>query len=309
MEERRLDISTLEWLELYKKNTVKRLTYDRLLISHKLLCTYPIAAFAVCEIKSPDIQRFLNGLVLDGYSMSTIKKEFNLITAYWKWAMSQGFVVTPVYLGASLPSESTLQTPTKAIQAYSHDDQEKLLGALMTLDKPQYGAAVLMMEEGLRVGETLALDWKDILWDRRALSIHRTLIRTSSEPITYIQDSAKSKTSKRTIPLSDRAVEVLQKLKVRNNHSSLIFARPDNIKMPYSYSSIEFHIRHLCKDLGIEYLGLHAFRHSFATNCYERGCDVKILSKLLGHADVAITYNTYIHLYGDALEEMRKVLG
>ena len=54
---------------------------------------------------------------------------------------------------------------------------------------------------------------------------------------------------------------------------------------------------------------MHAFRHTFATNCYERGCDVKILSKLLGHSDVAITYNIYIHLYGDALEEMRRVVG
>ncbi|MGI6168933.1 MAG: tyrosine-type recombinase/integrase [Christensenellales bacterium] len=49
---------------------------------------------------------------------------------------------------------------------------------------------------------------------------------------------------------------------------------------------------------------MHVFRHTFATNCYYRGCDVKIPSKLLGHADVNIPYNTYIHLFGDALEEM-----
>ena len=54
---------------------------------------------------------------------------------------------------------------------------------------------------------------------------------------------------------------------------------------------------------------MHVFRHTFATNCYYRGCDVKILSKLLGHSSVTVTYNTYIHLFGDALEEMRAVLG
>ena len=37
--------------------------------------------------------------------------------------------------------------------------------------------------------------------------------------------------------------------------------------------------------------------------------NVKILSIFLGHADVSVTYNVYIHLYGDALEEMRSVLG
>ena len=40
-----------------------------------------------------------------------------------------------------------------------------------------------------------------------------------------------------------------------------------------------------------------------------RGCNVKILSKLLGYADVTVTYNIYIHLFGDALEEMRSVIG
>ena len=45
------------------------------------------------------------------------------------------------------------------------------------------------------------------------------------------------------------------------------------------------------------------------TNCYYRGCNVKIMSKLLGHADVTVTYNIYIHLFGDALEEMRSVIG
>ena len=105
------------------------------------------------------------------------------------------------------------------------------------------------------------------------------------------------------------ALEVLKKLKERSKTDiGYIFAREDDDSLPYSYSSVEFHIRALCKDLGISYKGMHAFRHTFATNCYNRGCDVKILSKLLGHADVSITYNIYIHLYGDALDEMRKVL-
>lgn len=54
--------------------------------------------------------------------------------------------------------------------------------------------------------------------------------------------------------------------------------------------------------------GLHVLRHAFATNCYYRGRDIKILSKLLGRADVNITYNPCIHLSGDALDEMKAVI-
>ena len=309
MEQGRLDNCILEWLEDHKKNSVKVLSYDRLLTAYKLMRCYPVANYKVCDMTSKEIQRYLNTLVDDGYSMSTIKKQFNLITAYWKWAMSQGLVSNPLYLGVNLPSEEALHSPPKEIEAYSHSEQEKLLKRLTGLEKDQYGAAVLMLEAGLRVGEALALTWDDVLWNRRAIRIHRTLIRKSSEPITYVQDSPKSKKSKRIIPLSDTAMEVLTKLKDRKTGCRFIFCEDQHSKMPYSYSSVEFHIRHLCKDLVIPYRGLHAFRHTFATNCYERGCDVKILSKLLGHANVAITYNTYIHLYGDALEEMRKVIG
>lgn len=310
MEKRRLYVAIGEWLEETKKNSVKTLTYDRLIISYKLMLKYGISEFYVRDISSRDMQRYLNALVVDGYSMSTIKKQFNLLTAYWKWAMSQGLIETPVYLGVSLPSESSVSSPKAEIQVYSENEQAKLLRCLRTLKHDQYAAVILMLEAGLRIGEVLALDWNDILWSRRAVKVHRTLIRMSSETTTFVQESPKSKTSRRTVPLSNTALETLKQLQAKRGISDgLIFAKPDDPDMPYSYSSIEFHIRQLCKDLGISYRGLHAFRHTFATNCYERGCDVKILSKLLGHADVAITYNTYIHLYGDALEEMRKVIG
>ena len=78
--------------------------------------------------------------------------------------------------------------------------------------------------------------------------------------------------------------------------------------MPISYFAVKYAMKQACKKAGIRYRSVHMLRHTFATNCYNRGCDVKILSKLLGHADVGITYNFYIHLYGDALEEMRKII-
>jgi len=308
MEKRRLDICIGEWLNDFKRTSVKILTYDRLLISFKLMRDYPIAACPVDRLTSRDIQLYLNDLIKDNYSLSTIRKQYNLITGYWKWAMAQGLVSAPVYMSVNLPRSESFDEESKDILTYSHEEQDLMLSECLKSEKPQCFVAVLMLETGMRIGEALALTWDDILWNRRAIRIHSTLIRMSSKASTYVQESPKSKTSRRTIPLSDRAIEILQKLKLRKTFSKYVFAREKDPSMPYSYSSIEFHIRRLCKDLDIPYRGLHAFRHSFATNCYERGCDVKILSKLLGHADVAITYNIYIHLYGDSLEEMRKVL-
>jgi len=57
-----------------------------------------------------------------------------------------------------------------------------------------------------------------------------------------------------------------------------------------------------------KYRGEHVFRHTFATNCYYKSVNVKVLSKLLGHADVNVTYNIYVHLYGDGFDEMYSAL-
>lgn len=243
--------------------------------------------------------------------MSTIKKQFNLLTAYWKHGMAKGVIESPVYLNVKLPVQSVLQPVDDEVKTYSPGEQQRLIQKLITLSKPQYGAIVLMLEAGLRIGETLALKWEDVLWNRKAIYVRCTLVRLSTRAgAVYVQDSPKSKTSIRKVLLSNRAYEILEKLINRNlTKEGFVFARPDDSSLPYSYSSVEFHTRALCKDLGISYKGMHAFRHTFATNCYNRGCDVMILSKLLGHADVSITYNIYIHLYGDALEEMRSVVG
>ncbi len=51
----------------------------------------------------------------------------------------------------------------------------------------------------------------------------------------------------------------------------------------------------ICKRLDIKHYSFHALRHTFATRCIENGFDVKSLSELLGHADVNITLNRYVH--------------
>lgn len=311
MEKRRLYLAIEEWLNDYKKNSVKALTFDRLVTSFRLMDHYTIAETPVDEITSRTMQTYINSLVKDGYSISTIKKQFNLLTAYWKFAMAQGDVEKPVYLAVKMPSEETLARPSKCIETYSKLEQRRLRGIFETFEEPQYGAAFLMLETGMRIGEVLALRWEDILWERRAVRVNGTLVRLSTRPgVTYVQNSPKSRTSKRTIPLSSEAYRILERIYNRGrSYSKFVFPRADDPDQPYSYSSVEFHTKKACAEANVPYRGLHAFRHTFATNCYDRGCDVKILSKLLGHADVSITYNIYIHLYGDELEEMRKVIG
>ena len=61
-----------------------------------------------------------------------------------------------------------------------------------------------------------------------------------------------------------------------------------------------------CEAAGVEHRGLHALRHSFASNLYARGVEVKAISEMLGHSSVEVTYNRYIHFFdGDINDTLR----
>ena len=300
--------SMMNWMVKYKKNSVKQATYDRLLTSFNLMKNYKIAYVYLDVLCSDDVQEYLNRLVADSYSLATIKKQYNLLTNYLKYANVEGIVAKPICNSIKLPSQSMVKKPKKEIVAYNELEQMKLRRELKTHKFPGYDVALFMMETGARVGEAIAVCWGDIDWTRRSIRINKTFVRLGNRRKQFIQNSAKSFASNRTIPLSTDAIALLKYLfEKESDPSGYIFHNGDG--SPLSYEAMRYQISRACDEAKVPYYGQHVFRHTFATNCYSRGCDVKILSKLLGHSDVAVTYNTYIHLYGDALEEMRKVLG
>lgn len=297
-----------EWLVSYKKNSVKASTYDRLMVSLDLMDKYQISEIPIDVLDVFDLQSYVNQLVDDGYALTTIKKQMHLIGGWVSHANLMGFISRPIHKGVKLPSESSVKKHKKEVIAYTHEEQDTLKRVLYRGDSMAWYAAIIMMETGMRVGEVLALCWSDIDWRRKAVKISKTVVRLGDSRRCYVQKGAKSYTSNRTIPLSTEAFDLLTFLKETNSAlSDYIFhnKRGDFL----SYETLRWWVRKACEEAGVPYYGQHVFRHTFATNCYEKGCDVKVLSKFLGHSDVTITYNVYIHLFGDALEEMRLIVG
>lgn len=296
-----------EWMVNYKKDSVKTLTYDRMRTSHDMMLRYRIASIRPEKLTTLDIQQYIRALVDRGYSMSTVKKQYALLVAYLKFALSQGIIQRPIYLDVKLPAKSIVKKQPREVETYSEEEQKALMAIFSKLNDIAYGAAILMMEAGLRVGEVLALKWEDVLWKRRAIRIRKTMILTLDREW-LVQPEPKSESSNRIVPLSDTAYKTLEALEWKRPERSFIFYDQRRLDYPLTYEQLRFRLKKACKQARVEYRGDHIFRHTFASNCYHKGCDVKILSKLLGHADVGITYNVYIHLFEDSLEEMRTVI-
>lgn len=295
------------WMVMYKEKSVKPSTYDRMLTSLKLMERYDISGIDVRDLRASDIQDYINKLVDDRYALSTIKKQYHLIGAFVEYANLTDLITKPIHKGVRLPSESVVKKSKKEVVFYNADEQKALKRVLYRNDSPAYNAVLVMLETGIRVGEALALCWSDIDWRRRAVRISKTVVRIADQKRSYVQQSAKSYTSNRTIPLSKDAFDLLKRMRdVDEVQSDFIFH--DDKGKRLSYEALRWWTTKACDEAGVGYYGQHVFRHTFASNCYQRGCDVKKLSKLLGHSDVTITYNVYIHLFGDELEELRSVL-
>ena len=291
------------WMDVFKKNSVKQASYERLCISRKALEGYDIASMRIGEISFFDIQKYVNSLVDAGYSLSGIKKQTLIVTAPLKQAAAMRLISADPCVGVRMPAETKVRKKNRPILAYTKQEQERLYKEIA--DKSAsvgYLAVGFMIETGIRSGELLALRWSDIELDRCRMHIHATIINPTYNTASY-QDSPKSKSSNRIIPLTPRAADILRRLLPKRT-TEWVFEDEGR----YTYRKLVYQTKKLCRTVKIPYYGEHVFRHTFATNCYYKGIDVKILSKLMGHSSVQVTYNTYINLYGDGFDTMYAAL-
>lgn len=293
------------WLELFKKNSIKSASFFRLQESRKTLKKYEIAQKKICDISYFDIQRYINALVEAGYALSNIKKQVLIVTAPLKQAAAMRIIQADPTVGIRMPAESKVKKKTKEVIAYTKEEQEKIWKKIVqNPDSVGYSAVAFQIETGLRAGELLALKWTDVDTAHCRMRIHATIINPQYTNKAEYQDSAKSRSSNRAVPLTPKALAILKHLKERRTTEWVFEQDGDR----YSYQKLTYQTKKLCREAGVKYHGEHVFRHTFATNCYYKGIDVKILSRLMGHSSVQVTYNTYINLYGDGFDDMYAAL-
>jgi len=292
------------WLTTFKRTAIKPSSYQRLVTSFKALEKYPISQKPVGEITFFDVQLYLNRLADDGYSLTTIQKQYRLLTAPLKQAAAMRIIQSDPTVGVNLPAPTNIKKQKKDIQAYTKEEQARLASVLDA--DGGIGAICIgfIIETGLRVGEALALRWKDVDVSRCRIRIGATVVNLMHKTNAYIQESPKSLSSVRIVPLTKHAIELLMKARTLSDTEWVFQSRGERL----SYAALVYQTKKLCSLAMVPYYGEHALRHTFATNCYYKGMDVKILSKILGHSSTTVTYNTYINLYGDAFEDMYKAI-
>ena len=109
----------------------------------------------------------------------------------------------------------------------------------------------------------------------------------------FIIDTPKSITSVRTIPINSKLYNILKQIRGKSKKTDFVLTgSSEHYVEPRNY---QYHFKEILKRSKVKKYKFHTLRHTFATNCIEAGMDIKSLSEILGHADVSITLNIYVH--------------
>lgn len=182
----------------------------------------------------------------------------------------------------------------KRVKAFTREEQIRIENYIEKQNNNEYFPYILVLYTGIRLGELLALTWKDINLKTGTMTISKTLYKypTTNGKWEYRIDSPKSIKSNREIPLPMFLREKLAVMK-KEKKSQHVVSRNDGTSINDKTLIYRYHM--ILKRTKTRYLNFHCLRHTFATRALENNIDIKTLSELLGHANAATTLNIYTH--------------
>lgn len=165
----------------------------------------------------------------------------------------------------------------------------------------------LLLLEGMRRGEALGLRWQDINWQRKTAHIAQSVRAGVARGEAIIQPRTKTASGARTVRLTRRTIAALKVHRSAQTARRLAAAEwQDNDLIictskgtPYNPTNVRRHFDALVSRAGLRRITPHGLRHTHATMLLGQGVPAKVVSERLGHANIAITLDTYSHVLPD----------
>lgn len=264
------------------KNKRKYSTYRKYTDIYRKYIQEPFGELNVSEITQDLVMKTLPK-VLSASLYKSIYCVFNQIFQY-----GNRYCGTPK---VHLQLENICESP-RPIQTINISDQKKLCEYLFSeLDSYKLGI-LICLNMGLRLGEICALKWDDIDFQCGTLHINRTVQRLPAEngktKTTLCETIPKTACSIREIPIPKFLYSIL--LDYKDDGPYVL-----NKVSPMEPRTYQYKFHSYLDKAFVKQSHFHALRHTFATNCISNGADVKSVSEMLGHSNVNITLNKYVH--------------
>lgn len=193
------------------------------------------------------------------------------------------------------------QNKEHKVKFFNNQELKQFLDYLEDLDQSSYENFFdyvlykTLLASGCRIGEALALEWSDIDLKKGTISISKTLNRYQET------NTPKSKAGLREIDIDKATVSLLKQYKKRQQVQSWQLGRSEGIVFTpfttkYAYACLlRKRLQSHFKAAGVPDISFHGFRHTHATIMLYAGIEAKDLQYRLGHSNISMTLNTYVH--------------
>jgi integrase len=274
------------WLEDYATVSVKASTLAtyKSRIEGPLLRTF--GDMKLSQIGTADVQHFLAALMRDGRSSATVRAYLVLLRNMFNHAVAWGHLAQNPAAAVKGP-----KLPHTEMDCLTPEEVRAFLAACDETYRPLFATAIMT---GMRLGELLALQWRDIDWHAGTIRVRRSLFEgTFVEP--------KTSRSVRVIGMSDHLAAILLEHKLAAPYSpfDLVFPTPEGTPMDPS-NLRERVFAPTLKRAGLRKVRIHDLRHTFASLLINQGENLKYVQAQLGHSSITTTVDRYGHLMPEA---------
>ena len=300
-----------KWLELYKADKAYNtyMMYKRTVDNH---IKPNLGTIRLSALKTHHIQELLNTIIQDGHHRTAELVKITL-TQIVKQAILEEYIYKDVTLGLSLPKK--IKPEKRALT-----DAEKTFIQNADLNLKERAFIDLLYYTGIRRGEALALMVSDIDFVNKKVKINKNLVMKDRN--SEVKQSPKTYAGNRQIPIPNKLLQSLKEYMCKNK-SVYLFTMENgefmtnaafrkfwndilkkfnsaaggyNPKPGRRTITLETPMRLIASDITP-----HMFRHTYATNLYYAGIDIKTAQTLLGHSSIQMTMDIYTHLDNDKL--------
>ena len=251
------------------------------------------------DVKPIHCQKIFSDMADEGYKTTTIYQTRIALYNMFEFARENDVLIANP---CKKSLKSDMGKPSDKKEALTIDVQKKFLEAVVGYSyENQYR---FVLQTGLRTGELIGLKWSDIDFENRTMKIERTM-EYRYKVGEWRVGPPKSKSGYRTIPLTDEAICILENQRSKNKSLKLVPMEWKDIVFlcrkgtPVKNSTYDTGLFKYCDRVGIPRFSMHVLRHIFATRCIEGGMKPKTLQKILGHSNIGITMNLYVHITED----------
>lgn len=240
------------------------------------------------NIHNSDIMDF-HTFLLNNLSVRTSKNVHGFLSAIFNHAVKLGHISVN-------PAKETGNIQASYDKQFNYWTLEEFKDFLQYVDNFKYRTLYMVLfYSGMRIGELSALTWKDIDFENNIINIDKTNYKGKTT-------TPKTSSSIRKNKMPYHTMNMLRqyKLQVNSEINHYVFGE---YGIPLPLTTIAHNYNAIFKKHDIKRIRIHDFRHSHASYLINKGYDIQIVSKRLGHSKVSVTLDTYAHLYPNKEDE------